>query len=373
MAAFVRVFMVVFLVIPLFGWHKLVHPWLAVLALLAAAAEAAYVARRLRATKRIKDDVRLAVVDVAFCIILMAVGSQAAAPHDRNVIMTEVIPFSLIASLILAFAIGLRVRSLLAILVLWGSWCLALLPDAGLKLGSDLLGFVMWFVVGLYVATQLRSMAAETAKATAAAREAEAKTAKATAAAREAKAKLERERLFRDVHNDVAGIFDLLAVDMRLPEDARDLAASGGRAARNMLRDVHGDRPAFHDRLMELTSRYRLRGMLVHPRFHIDDEPPDDVADVVLGAAAAALANTRRHSGPAPEATFFAAFDSDGVLIVSVIDEGTGFDVDSVRTGGGLGRLPQAVRDIGGSWEIRSAPGEGTQVHITWPAEEEER
>ncbi|MFC4048457.1 hypothetical protein ACFOY4_02070 [Actinomadura syzygii] len=349
--------MVVFLVIPLFGWHKLVHPWLAVLALLAAAAEAAYVAQRLRDTKKIRDDVRLAVVDVAFCIMLMTVGSQAAAPHDRNVIMTEVIPFSLIASLILAFAIGLRVRSLLAILVLWGSWCLALLPDVGLKLGSDLLGFVMWFVVGLYVATQLRSMAV--------------KTAEATAAAHKAKTELDHQRIFRDMHNDVVGIFDLLAVDMRLPEDARDLAASGGRAARNLLRGVHGDQPAFYARLMELTSRYRLRGMLVHPRFHIDDEPPEDVADAVLGAAAAALANVRRHSGPAPEATFFAAFDADGVLIVSVVDEGTGFDVDSVRPGGGLGRLPQAVRDIGGSFEVRSTPGEGTQVHITWPAEEE--
>jgi hypothetical protein len=159
MAAFIRVLMVPFLAVPLFGWNRLAHPSLAVVALVAAAVEATWVARRAWTRGNVRGDELLAWVDVGFCIALMTIGSRAAAPELRNVIMTEVVPFSLVSSLIVGFAIGLRARAIAAVLLMWTSWFGTLLPDITLKLGSDPLAFVLWSVAGRVAPPLLRTLA----------------------------------------------------------------------------------------------------------------------------------------------------------------------------------------------------------------------
>lgn len=99
------------------------------------------------------------------------------------------------------------------------------------------------------------------------------------------------------------------------------------------------------------------------------DPVPGDVAEALLEATAEALRNSVLHAGPAARAVHVDAGPSG--VEVSVLDDGRGFDVDSV----GEARLGLAVsiRDRmrslpGGRADIVSRPGVGTRVTLTWEA-----
>lgn len=81
-----------------------------------------------------------------------------------------------------------------------------------------------------------------------------------------------------------------------------------------------------------------------------------------------AVSNAIRHGGT-PRVVLRLRHDHDGRRRLSVIDEGNGFDpVEAQRTGTGYGLVGLRARAaaIGGSVEIRSEPGRGTTVEVTW-------
>ncbi len=80
-----------------------------------------------------------------------------------------------------------------------------------------------------------------------------------------------------------------------------------------------------------------------------------------------ALANVYRHA-QASEARVHLAFDEQTVTL-QVRDDGVGLRPESAG-GRGLGHIRQRVEDLGGTFEIESAPGEGTVVRATLPKEE---
>ena len=114
MIAYTRVATTLFLAIPLFGWHRLRYPLIAVLALVAAVVEAGWFLRRVLRRRTIRDRLLLS-VDVAFCMALMLIGSRAALPVDRNTMTTEFVPFGLVASAALGVGAGLRPAAALAV------------------------------------------------------------------------------------------------------------------------------------------------------------------------------------------------------------------------------------------------------------------
>lgn len=113
-------------------------------------------------------------------------------------------------------------------------------------------------------------------------------------------------------------------------------------------------------------------------RFAESGPPPDncepypaDAVRAVGGALAEALRNSIRHAGQAERSIVVTM--RPGLLEVRVIDDGVGFDPDSIpphRLGVAVsirGRLRQIP---GGSSSIDSAPGRGTTVRLTWRATE---
>ena len=60
---------------------------------------------------------------------------------------------------------------------------------------------------------------------------------------------------------------------------------------------------------------------------------------------------------------------SPGSLFFQVEDDGRGFDLSSVERGAGLQNMIDRVEALGGTLELVSAPGEGTRVSGTLPAE----
>jgi len=79
------------------------------------------------------------------------------------------------------------------------------------------------------------------------------------------------------------------------------------------------------------------------------------------------LTNCWRHaSGGAPRVH---VQQTDGQILVTIIDHGAGFDPQSAAVGGrlGLAFMRERVRLLGGIFEIDSAPGRGTCIRARLP------
>lgn len=94
---------------------------------------------------------------------------------------------------------------------------------------------------------------------------------------------------------------------------------------------------------------------------------PPSATEALRGAVEQCLVNVARHAGVS-DAWVTVARDGDGVS-VTVIDEGVGFDPDTVphdRLG-----LSESVRGrierLGGRVRVWSSPGSGTSVHLSVP------
>jgi len=99
----------------------------------------------------------------------------------------------------------------------------------------------------------------------------------------------------------------------------------------------------------------------------VDRELAPDVANQLVGIVREALNNTVRHSGARHARVSLGVERGDAV--VTVEDDGRGFDPDASRGAGhfGLANLYDRARSVGGSLEIRSGPGAGTRIIATLP------
>ena len=194
----------------------------------------------------------------------------------------------------------------------------------------------------------------------------------------------ERNRMARDLHDDVLQDLSYTAVSMeimmieaegtslekRLQEaiDAVRRAAQGLRYAVNDLRlEDEGDRPLpiLLERLVERNSamaRGQTLGLYVEEGF--PSEPLGKAGVEVLRIVQEALTNARRHSGASNIQVKLRVEEDD--LVVEVTDEGRGFAPGAVPGVGSRSMRERAI-GIGGKVEIESASGQGTRVHLRVP------
>jgi signal transduction histidine kinase len=90
-----------------------------------------------------------------------------------------------------------------------------------------------------------------------------------------------------------------------------------------------------------------------------------DTEVVLLRVAQEGLANVRKHAG-AESAVIELAAD-DGIISLTVRDDGRGFDEKSPTSGFGLGGMRDRLALVGGALTIASAPGAGTSLTATLP------
>lgn len=97
-------------------------------------------------------------------------------------------------------------------------------------------------------------------------------------------------------------------------------------------------------------------------------ELPTRAADALIGALVQALDNSIKHAGPFASCTAQAVPSGDGGVRITVQDDGRGFDPSSVAAArlGVRVSIIERVRAVGGTAEIRSAPGCGTTVVLEW-------
>ncbi|MFE7192399.1 MacS family sensor histidine kinase [Kitasatospora sp. NPDC057541] len=199
----------------------------------------------------------------------------------------------------------------------------------------------------------------------------------------------ERERLSRDIHD---GVLQVLALVQRRGSEAPSGAGSADGADLAELGRLAGEQERALRALMS-------GGPLPAPRGAEQPEPPQDLrallapyadervtlsapgtpvllaapaAGELAAAVGAAVDNVRRHAGPAARAWILLE-DEPQAVTVSIRDDGPGFAPGRLGEAERAGRLGVSqsirgrLRDLGGSAELYSAPGEGVEVELRVP------
>jgi signal transduction histidine kinase len=197
----------------------------------------------------------------------------------------------------------------------------------------------------------------------------------------------ERIRLSRELHDDVAQRVAFLSVEMtelryrlaglpvELLERLARLSVETAEIGSELHRIAHALHPANLERLgLEAalrsfcTNLAESKRITIHMGIH--DLPKafsTDVALCLYRIAQEALYNVVKHSR-ATHATVSLTTDN-GDLVLTVSDNGIGFDPVSVREKGTLGlvSLQERARLVRANLHVTSKLGEGTAVHVKLP------
>lgn len=187
----------------------------------------------------------------------------------------------------------------------------------------------------------------------------------------------ERERLARTIHDSV---LQVLAMVQRRGAEAGGAAAEIGRLAGEqeqalralVLGDARPSPAGELDLSAELTRLSSAQVSVVTPA------SPVLLAEAAVGettaAVRAALDNVRQHCGETAKAWVLVDDEGDAVS-VTIRDDGPGIPAGRLAEAAAEGRLGVSqsisgrIRDLGGSAEIDSAPGTGTQIKLRLPRE----
>jgi signal transduction histidine kinase len=195
----------------------------------------------------------------------------------------------------------------------------------------------------------------------------------------------ERERLAREIHDTIAQ--DLTGLVMTAQRGLRELKAGNTAAAekqlgvleenaRNALTETRAlvasgaavgvDGGGLATALRRLAERFeRETGIVVTVEADDTATLDRDREVVLLRCAQEALANVRKHSSAATAALTLAVQNDE--IVLSVADDGSGFD-PAVDSGGfGLTGLRKRLGLVRGSLAVSASPGGGTTLVATLP------
>lgn len=188
----------------------------------------------------------------------------------------------------------------------------------------------------------------------------------------EAEARLaasERTRLL--VHDELLSTLSLAA---RAGSSLGAAIARQASRARRLIRELHLpvagpglDAAGFAALLEEVVAEAPGARFETAVRPHAVAPDPDAV-EALVGAARQALANSVAHAGPGADRVVVLEHDETAVRI-RVRDDGVGFDPRAVspdRMGVSASILGRLRSLPGGTAEVSSAPGHGTQVELGW-------
>lgn len=200
----------------------------------------------------------------------------------------------------------------------------------------------------------------------------------------------ERDRISRELHDGV--IQALFSIGMSL-ESARNLVGTDTQrvverldaavdaidgAIRELRNHIFQLRPhqaatlGLSRGLQELARELEVNA-LVRPHLDVprglDATVPERIVPDLLQAVREALSNVAKHAGAGHVRV--SARHADGILEVSVADDGAGFDPDTDQVGRGLEHIRERAALLGADLELDSAPGAGTTVRLRVPLGED--
>jgi signal transduction histidine kinase len=191
----------------------------------------------------------------------------------------------------------------------------------------------------------------------------------------------ERARIARELHDDISQQMALLMMDLEVLGASGSLEESSVREvvarAEGVAKSVHDLSHRLHPAKLRLiglpAALHALERELAQPGLAIsiahDGVPPDlapELTVCVFRVAQEAVQNAMKYS-KARTITVRLQGDARG-LVLNVLDDGLGFDVAGAWGKGlGLISMQERLEAVGGTFEIRSSPGEGTRVTVNVP------
>jgi two-component system sensor histidine kinase UhpB len=199
----------------------------------------------------------------------------------------------------------------------------------------------------------------------------------------------ERKHLARELHDDIGQGLTALKLNLEALQRGRDGAALTARVGEALettrhtidrvrqlslnLRPLQLDDLGLAAALRSHLDRQAVLGRLL-PHFEMQEVParlPAEVETACFRVAQEAINNIVRHAGAS--SVWLRLFVAGGRLALSVRDDGAGFDVEAAQrraaSGASLGvvSMEERVALAGGTFQIQSAPGQGTVVVASFP------
>jgi signal transduction histidine kinase len=194
----------------------------------------------------------------------------------------------------------------------------------------------------------------------------------------------ERNRLARELHDSVTqDLFTAAMIARSLPQLAESHPDRLREGLDDLVRLTGGAQAEMRGLLLELRPEALLRrplGELVEQlaaaacgRSRIDVTTsvsgvsvlPPPAHLTVYRIAQEAVSNIVKHA--AARHAYIGLYHVDGVVDLVVRDDGCGFTVpESAAEGFGLRSMRERADSIGGQLALTSAPGEGTEVRLSW-------
>lgn len=183
----------------------------------------------------------------------------------------------------------------------------------------------------------------------------------------------EKRRIAGELHDDVLGGLVLLQHSLPLNDPARGSLQGAISKIRGLTVNLspHGVVDmGFSEALERLANSYRTEALKVWLHVHADPKNLSERAHFELfRMAQEVLQNSYKHAG-ADRVDISLDWDkADGMLLLTIEDNGVGFDVAEVKKSGrgiGLENLKSRAQAIGAHLNIESAPGSGTYIAITY-------
>jgi signal transduction histidine kinase len=197
-----------------------------------------------------------------------------------------------------------------------------------------------------------------------------------------------RRQIATDLHDDVgSGLTEIALLSEVVRRDAGAASharlatvASLARSLRESMSDIVWAVDPRRDRLADLVDRMRqvAFNMAEADGIRVDFEVPgaDELARIdltpdrkrhLLLAFKEAMTNVARHSGGSRARVALKL--AGRRLVLSVADDGRGFDPAASAAGVGLASLRRRAAEIGGSLDLDSAKGSGTTLRLEVPVE----
>lgn len=186
-----------------------------------------------------------------------------------------------------------------------------------------------------------------------------------------------RRQIERNLHDGAQQHLVALAVNVRLarklaetdPEASFEILDQLGEGLQNAVQELralaHGIYPPLlADRGIEEALRSAAGRAALPTTVEASGLPrhPPEVEAAVYFCCLEALQNAGKHAGDGASATV-RVWEEPGVLLFEVADDGVGFAADSRQPkGAGFVNMGDRLGAMGGTVEVRSAPGQGTTI-----------
>lgn len=182
----------------------------------------------------------------------------------------------------------------------------------------------------------------------------------------------ERADIAAQLHDSVLQTLALIQRNADSPREVARLARGQERDLRGMLYGADAAQGQFADRLRSVAAEIEDAYAITIEVVIVGAAELDERLGAVAAAAREALVNAAKHSG-VESVSLYAEIEPDAVSVF-VKDRGAGFEVDEIADDrqGVRGSIVGRIERHGGTVQLRTSPGSGTEVAIHVPLQKEE-